>query len=146
MKFQFSDGGRTTAGFKGRTGDCVTRAIAIASGLPYLQVYNAINGLAQQERRTKRRRRRSHARTGVWKATYHKYITDLGFRWVPCMKIGTGCRVHLKDGELPGGRLITRLSGHLAAVVDGVLLDTHDCSREGTRCVYGYYIKENNNG
>ena len=30
----YNDGGRTAAGFKGETGDCVTRAIAIATGLP----------------------------------------------------------------------------------------------------------------
>jgi hypothetical protein len=24
-------------------------------------------------------------------------------------------------------------------VIDGVIHDTHDCSRNGTRCVYGYY-------
>ena len=33
-----------------------------------------------------------------------------------------------------------RLSGHLAAVIDGVVHDIHDCSRDGTRCVYGYFI------
>jgi len=31
----------------------------------------------------------------------------------------------------------------MAAVIDGVLHDAYDCSREGTRCVYGYYkLKE----
>ena len=55
------------------------------------------------------------------------------------MLIGTGCRVHLRRDELPTGRLVVALSGHMAAVIDGVLNDTHDCSRAGTRCVYGYY-------
>jgi len=27
------------------------------------------------------------------------------------------------------------------AVIDGVINDTYDCSREGTRCVYGYWEK-----
>lgn len=27
------------------------------------------------------------------------------------------------------------------AIADGVIQDTYDCSREGTRCVYGYYQK-----
>jgi hypothetical protein len=27
-------------------------------------------------------------------------------------------------------------------VIDGVIHDTHDCSRGGTRCVYGYWRKE----
>lgn len=30
----------------------------------------------------------------------------------------------------------------IAAVVDGVLHDTFDCSRGGTRCVYGYYAAQ----
>lgn len=55
------------------------------------------------------------------------------------MKVGTGCRVHLRDGELPEGRLIVRVSGHLVAVINSVIHDTHDPSREGTRCVYGYF-------
>jgi len=28
---------------------------------------------------------------------------------------------------------------HLTAVIDGVIHDTHDPSRDGTRSVYGYY-------
>jgi hypothetical protein len=55
------------------------------------------------------------------------------------MQIGSGCQVHLAADELPPGRIIVRLSKHYAAVVDGVLHDTHDCSRDGTRCVYGYF-------
>jgi hypothetical protein len=45
----------------------------------------------------------------------------------------------LKEDELPKGRIICRLSKHYAAVIDGVLNDTYDCSRKGTRCVYGYF-------
>jgi len=33
IKFVKHDGGRAAAGFKGKSGDCVTRAIAIATGL-----------------------------------------------------------------------------------------------------------------
>jgi hypothetical protein len=40
---------------------------------------------------------------------------------------------------LPNGRLIARCSRHLVAVIDGVIHDTHDSSRDGTRCVYGYW-------
>jgi hypothetical protein len=32
MTFVYDDGGRSAAGFKGKTGDCVTRAIAIGTG------------------------------------------------------------------------------------------------------------------
>jgi hypothetical protein len=55
------------------------------------------------------------------------------------MQIGHGCRVHLRADELPTGRLIVVVSRHLTAVLDGVIHDTFDPSRQGTRCVYGYY-------
>jgi hypothetical protein len=142
VNFVYNDGGREAAGFKGSTGDCVTRAIAIATGLPYTEVYNALNQLATNERITKRRKKLSNARTGVHKDTKRVYLESLGWTWVPCMGIGTGCKVHLKESELPMGRIIVGLSKHSAAVIDGVLHDAYDCSREGTRCVYGYFKKE----
>lgn len=39
MKYQRNDGGRKAAGYKGITGDCVCRAIAIGTGQPYQTVY-----------------------------------------------------------------------------------------------------------
>ena len=33
MNYKYNDGGRSRAGFKGKTGDCGVRAIAIATGL-----------------------------------------------------------------------------------------------------------------
>ena len=59
------------------------------------------------------------------------------------MQIGSGCQVHLRANELPTGRLIVRLSKHSVAVIDHVIHDTHDCSRRGNRCVYGYWAKGN---
>jgi hypothetical protein len=55
------------------------------------------------------------------------------------MQIGNGYKVHLKNEELPADRLVDSLSKHSAAVIDGVLHDIYDCTRDGTRCVYGYY-------
>lgn len=137
--FTYDDGGRAAAGFKGSAGDCVTRAVAIATGLPYLDVYNAINAAAANERTGKRKRGKSSARTGVYKGTTRKYLESLGAVWTPTMRIGQGCTVHLRADELPKGRLIVAVSRHLCAVIDGVIHDTHDPSRDGTRCVYGYY-------
>ena len=141
MKHVFNDGGRKLAGYKGKTGDCVTRAIAIATGLPYQEVYDALNGLADSERTGKRKRGKSNSRTGVYKQTKRKYLESLGWTWTPTMQIGSGCKVHLRSDELPSGRLIVALSRHSAAVIDGVLHDTYDCSRHGTRCVYGYFSR-----
>jgi hypothetical protein len=120
----------------------VARAVAIATGLPYQAVYDAINIAGKGERVTRRRRRQSGAQTGVYKPTIRRYMAALGWRWVPAMRIGSGCTVHLRAEELPTGRLVVSLSKHVTAVVNGVIRDTYDPSRGGTRCVYGYFTKE----
>lgn len=139
MQFKYNDGGRANAGYSGSTGDCVTRAVAIVTGKSYVDVYVAINTLSKAERTGVRKRGKSNARTGVYRTTYDKIITQLGGKWHPTMGIGTGCQVHLRDGELPMGKLLVKVSGHLVAVIDGVIHDLSDCSRGGTRCVYGYW-------
>ena len=140
MKVIIDDGGRAAAGYKGMTGDCVCRAIAIAAEKPYQEIYDAINAVtAQTERRSKRHRGKSNARTGVYKSTERSLLRHMGWTWTPTMGIGTGCQVHLRDGELPVGRLIVALSKHLVAVIDGVIHDLDDPSRGGIRCVYGYW-------
>ena len=137
MDFVYNDGGRAAAGYKGRAGDCVVRAIAIATQKRYQEVYDAINALALAGRT--RRGRRSSARSGVSRTTYERYLRDLGWEWVATMQLGSGCRVHLRRDELPKGRLVVRLSRHLTAVIDGVIHDLYNPDRRGTRCVYGYF-------
>lgn len=138
--FVYDDGGRVAAGYHGVAGDCAVRAIAIATGKPYQEVYDAVNALARQhERRGRRKRGVSNARTGVYRQTAQRYLTSLGWTWTPTMAIGSGCKVHLRTDELPQGRLVVSVSKHYVAVVDGVIRDTHDPSRDGTRCVYGYF-------
>jgi len=121
--FVYDDGGRAAAGFKGSAGDCVARAIAIASGRPYREVYDALH--CQAKRYLDRnpnlgpRARRTHSspRNGVKRQVYHPYILSLGFKWTPTMLIGSGCKVHLVSEELPNGILIVRLSKHLTTEV-----------------------------
>lgn len=139
LQFQFNDGGRKAAGYKGKTGDCVVRSIAIATELSYQEVYDKVNALAKGERTGTRKRGKSNARTGVYKGTTHKLLESLGWHWTPTMEIGSGCKVHLRADELPAGRLLVSVSGHMTAVIDGAIHDTHDPSRRGTRCVYGYW-------
>jgi len=141
LPFRHDDGGRAAAGYKGKTGDCVCRAIAIATGKPYQEVYDGLRHLAKGERTGKRKRSLSSPRTGVYKRTYRKYLESIGWAFTPTMTIGSGCTVHLRDGELPQGTIIAKLSGHLTTVIDGVIHDTHDPSRAGRRCVYGYFQK-----
>lgn len=141
MDFVYNDGGRAKY-FKGSSGDCVTRAISIATGKDYKDVYDLVNSYAKKERVGKRKKGISDARTGVYKNTVYRILTDLGYKWIPTMGFGTGCQVHLKKEELPSGTIIVRLSKHLTTVVDGVINDTYNPSRNGCRCVYGYYIKD----
>ena len=152
LGFKHDDGGREAAGFKGKTGDCVTRAIAIATGVPYQEVYDALfdrgrelaaNGRCKTARRIRSARQGTKAsaspRYGVSRKVYQPYLESIGWVWVPTMKIGQGCKVHLRADELPSGRLVVAVSNHLCAVVDGVLHDTYEDTRDGTRCVYGYF-------
>jgi hypothetical protein len=131
MKFVYDDGGRAAAGFKGHAGDCVARAVAIASGRPYAEVYAACAAI--EGTYTKRgKKRAATARNGVHvkRPAFKEYMRSLGFEWTPTMRIGSGCRVHLTDGELPGGRLVVSVSRHWTAVIDGVVRDTSDPQRE----------------
>ena len=146
--FQLHDGGRQAAGFKGGAGDCVVRSIAIATQLPYLQVYEELRQAnaqyaAQWDNKVSRHltRKGSSPRNGNHRDVFHDYILKHGFQWVPTMQVGAGCQVHLRPDELPAGTLIVKVSKHLTTVIDGVIYDTHNPSRGGTRCVYGYYIK-----
>lgn len=156
--FKFNDGGRAAAGFKGHAGDCVTRAVAIASGRPYAEVYTR---LAEINAAYRGRSRRGRSQRGVKTAAhgiftkakaFKDYMGELGFVWTPTMAIGQGCKVHLTADELPKGRLVVMVSRHAVAMLDGVLHDTYDPRRPmfesrpdsprraiETRCVYGYW-------
>ena len=148
LKFRLNDGGRTEAGFKGRAGDCVVRSIAIVTGSPYQKIYNDLyeaNRLFRIASKTKLakslKKKNDSPRTGTHRAVLKKYLYKLGWNWTPTMFVGQGCKVHLKKEELPRGTLIVSCSKHITVVKDGVLHDTYDCSRNGTRCVYGYWTK-----
>ena len=139
MNWVYDDGGREAAGFRGDAGDCVTRAIAIATRRPYREVYDDLfeGARAKPDKRIAGGRR--SPRDGVLPKVYRPYLERLGLPWTPTMSIGSGTTVHLRSNELPPGRLIVRCSKHLTAVIDGMIHDTHDPSRDGTRAVYGYW-------
>lgn len=158
MEWVYNDGGRAAAGYKGDAGDCVTRAIAIATGLPYKEVYKIINDQAKLESekviKKYRGQKRSSARNGVAKETYNAVLKDLGWKWVTCMRFGQGCTTHMVADELPNGTIIVALAKHLVCVKDGVIYDTYNSSEKAyidefgqkqindRRCVYGYFVKE----
>ncbi len=140
MRFVYDDGGRSKYYKAGEVGDCVCRAISIATGRDYKEIHDLINEYSKNERKSKRCSK-SSARNGVRKETSRKILESLGFVWTPTMQIGQGCKVHLREDELPAGTLIVSVSKHLTCVIDGVIHDTYDPTRDGERCVYGYYKK-----
>lgn len=143
MKFNYSDGGRSKY-FKGKdVRDCVCRAICNATGRDYKEIYDLINSISKNEHKGKRKRGTSNARTGVYKYTEKEIIENiLGWKWIPTMQIGSGCKMHLTESEVPSGTIIARVSHHLTCIKDKEIYDTFDCSRGGNRCVYGYWVKE----
>jgi hypothetical protein len=147
LKYVFDDGGRKAAGFgpcRGR-GDCVARAVSIASGLPYAEVHARLTEGVSTQRESKkywqvmslrkamgRKVRTRDANDGirVQRKWFKDYMQELGFHWVPTMQVGQGCKVHLLAGELPmQGKLIVSVSRHMTAVIDGVIHDTFNPSR-----------------
>jgi hypothetical protein len=142
LPFIRDDGGRHAARFipSGDVGDCVCRSIAIASGRPYTEIWEALAlGNANQ-----RRSKRTHpAHFGVRSASYgiyvkrkwfKDYMRSLGFEWVPAIKVGQRRRLYLD--QLPMGRLVVEIWRHNVAVIDGVIHDTYP----PRRCVvYGYW-------
>lgn len=129
MKFVYDDGGRKQYFRATNVSDCVVRSIAIATGRDYKQVYDETRRLVGYT-----------PRNGVYPKDVKKVMQHFGGEWVACMGKGTGCTVHLASGEVPmQGRIVCNLSKHVVAVINGIMHDTYDSSRNGTRCVYGYW-------
>lgn len=154
MEWIYNDGGRSKY-FKGDSGDCVTRAISIATGMDYKEVYDEINRRGKLETKTQLNRHRSgklsSARNGVFKETWKKYLSDLGWEKHSTCRFGTGVTCHLTADELPSGTIIVQVAGHLVCVKDGVINDTYNSSEveyvdefgnvtiNDRRAVYGYW-------
>lgn len=138
-RWEYSDGGRREAGFRGDTGDCFVRALAISAQLPYRDVYLSV-------RATMKVNGEGSPRGGISTKLSRQIMADMGWEWVPTMAVGQGCTVHLNPLELPVGRIVARVSRHFVAVINGVAHDTYDPTRAGTRCVYGYWQKGVQNG
>ena len=129
MSYQYNDGGRKAAGFKGTAGDCGARAMAIALGLDYSAVYkelaqaNADNGRAKS------------ARNGINKDIYAEVLKRYGWVWQKAPQF-TGRKARCRDLT---GTVIAKQAGHYVAVIDGVPQDIFNCTE---RMVYGYWVKQ----
>ena len=117
LELKINDGGRAAAGYKGKAGDCVVRSIAIVTGISYQKVYDDLYKANEVFR--------TISKTKLARSLKQKNDTP---------RTGTH-RVVLKKylQQLGWDWTPTMFIGH----------DTYDCSRNGTRCVYGYWTKPN---
>ena len=134
MRFEYNDGGRSKYFKATNVGDCCVRAICNATGKDYKEVYNDLKKLNKGV----------SCRNGTPKNVWKKYLEQvLGWKKVSCSGIGQVEKVHLSENELPNEEtLIVQVSRHLTCVKNGTLVDTYDCTREGNRMVYCYWVKQ----
>jgi hypothetical protein len=154
VQFVFNDGGREASGFnEPATGGCVVRAIAIATGKPYREVFHALQNGLRHQIEVERLCSLKYGIKGDYRPTatppgglcghvFGPYLRWLGWEYV-VRPVGTnGKPLRLRDGALPSGRLIVLLSNHLVAVIDGTLHDTFNSALRGQRPIYGYFHKK----
>lgn len=121
-KFIWHDGGRAGAGFVGTTGDCVVRALAIATGKNYRDVYDRIFDASGKT-----------PRDGVVTTITDEILTAEGFTRVDLpLPLSFIAVEHLIDGvavlRFKGAYEHSR--GHVCTVVNGTIYDTWDATRD----------------
>jgi hypothetical protein len=126
--FIYHDGGRVTAGYKNPAGDCVCRAVAIASGRSYMEIRDRLRVGTGRVRHSKRRPSPDNGII-VQRRWFMLLMEEFGFKWID------------KAGPLPDvGRMVVVTRAHTFAVIDTTAFDTH------MRCLaerrFGYWIKQ----
>ena len=115
IKWVYDDGGRADY-YKGQAGDCAVRAISIVECRDYREVYKDLGVRIFQTRISKIRKefegKAKSPRNGVPRKIVKEYMLGRGWDWLPIMQIGSGCTMHLREDELPNGRLLVSLSKH----------------------------------
>ena len=120
-----------------KTCDCVIRALSLATGKSYEQVYREIFEIS--------------LKTGYMlneKRVEDKFLEQNGFIKIKQPKKFDGTKYTIGEldwaltnsgrGESLGEAVIVRCAHHLTCVKDGVLYETWDCRR---KCISNYFIK-----
>ena len=122
LDYVMDDGGREAAGRKGRTGDCVTRALSILTERPYLECYKALAVANSQEKRGKGYGKVS-ASHGVAKPAYEKVYREFGLEKV---KLPAGAKPTFTEALATYGDCVVTTARHVCCLKDGALHDTWD--------------------
>lgn len=129
LDFTYNDGGRTAAEYSGSTGDCVTRAIAIATGEDYETIRRHLMTATADFRSASRSRAANRLASnsvfrGVSSRIYKPFLASLGWNFISCQKVGHPSTIRMIQEHLPRGIVIIRLRKHLVTVIDHVVHDT----------------------
>lgn len=128
MDFIWDDGGRAASGYVGLSGDCVTRAIAIATGACYRDVYEKLGKASEKS-----------PRDGVHTETAAVYLAERDWR----RTLGLERPFFVED--LPRGIVIVHLARanergqHFCTLIDHVVHDTWDPSDDDDYIVKSYW-------
>ncbi len=127
--YTYDDGGRADAGFKGDTGDCAVRAIAILTGIPYADVYRRmaacmrLAGYGSSGNAYRQRPRRGLKPAISARDLQNLVKTSYGLRRV---KLGRGPKPTYSEAWALHGDCLVGTAKHVSAIVDGNLRDTFD--------------------
>ena len=127
LRYERNDGGRKDSGRRGTAGDCLVRAIAIITGLPYGDVYRrcaAMYAAAGYKRSGNagalgRKRKGQRSVNRVQDDILHAF----GFRRAA---LPTGSKPTYSEALAQYGACIARTTRHFAALKDGALQDSFD--------------------
>ena len=133
IEYRYDDGGRRAAGYRGKTGDCVVRAIAICAGRDYRTVYLTMAGQMRRNGHTasgnayatserNRRQPRQHGQLRA-KRVQDRVLELHGFRKV---RLPSGARPTFTEAHERYGDCIAGTTKHMAAIVGGALRDIFD--------------------
>ena len=129
--YRYDDGGRAAAGYRGKTGDCVVRAIAICAREDYRSVYGTMaehmkangyaasgNAYATRERSRKAPRRRGQLTA---RRVQDRVLASYGFTKVSLL---AGERPTYTEAHRRYGDCVVGTTKHVVAIVGGALRDT----------------------
>lgn len=104
-----------------REGDCVIRAIARATCKDWLEVYDDLYRIGRKKCRMMNSQK-----------TYEAYLDELGYTKQKMPRKDNGLRYTIGEyvEEHPEFTGIISVAQHLTYVLNGVLIDTWDCSRK----------------
>lgn len=128
MDFIWDDGGRAASGFVGLAGDCVTRAIAIATGACYRDVYDKLGKVSEKS-----------PRDGVRTDIAEIYLLERD--WRRTLEFERPFFVE----DLPSGIVIVHLAKaneraqHFCTLIDHIVHDTWDPSDDDDYIVKSYW-------